>query len=43
MAILRRGHPHRTYGQKDETWPWRQPPYDPQSHRTFGRKKPTED
>jgi hypothetical protein len=43
MEIVQRGHPHRRYGDKDETWPWGQSPYDPASHRTFGWQRPIED
>ena len=43
MKVVQRGHPHRTYGVKDETWPWHQSPYDPVSHRTFGWQRPIKD
>jgi len=43
MEMLGRGHPHRSYGGKDESWPWVQSPYDFPAHRTFGWQRPMKD
>lgn len=43
MKIVQRGHPDRTYGVKDETWPWNQSPYDSVLHSTFGWQRSPED